>query len=193
MARKVFYSFHFKRDVWRAGQVRNSNAISDDDEYGVIDAAEWEKIEREGDAAIQRWINGQMKSTSVTVVLIGAETAERDWVKYEIEQSWKRGNALLGLRIHGMKNQDGKTDVAGPNPFENFVLSDGVRLSDFIRIYDWQRDDGRANLGDWVEEAYQQREDYEGATALTVEDASVLSAAVSKPAIITDPAKPWHA
>lgn len=193
MARKVFYSFHFKRDAWRAAQVRNSNALSDDNEYGVIDAAEWEKIERDGDAAIQRWINSQLKSTSVTVVLIGAETAEREWVDYEIEQSWKRGNALLGLRIHGMKNQDGKTDVAGPNPFEKFVLGDGARLSDFIRVYDWQRDDGRANLSDWVEEAYKQREGYEGVMALAVEDVSVSSAAISKPAVITDPAKPWLA
>ncbi|MGF9996732.1 TIR domain-containing protein [Bacillus safensis] len=25
MARKVFFSFHYERDAWRAGQVRNSN------------------------------------------------------------------------------------------------------------------------------------------------------------------------
>ena len=36
MARKVFYSFHFKRDAWRAAQVRNSNAIANEDEFGVI-------------------------------------------------------------------------------------------------------------------------------------------------------------
>ena len=78
MSRKVFYSFHYEHDAWRAAQVRNCNTIADEDEYGVIDGVEWEKIQRGGDAAIERWIEEQLRHTSVTVVLIGAETAERD-------------------------------------------------------------------------------------------------------------------
>ena len=50
MARKTFFSFHYEQDAWRAANVRNSGVLSDDDEYGFIDAADWEKIEREGDA-----------------------------------------------------------------------------------------------------------------------------------------------
>ena len=46
MARKVFYSFNYKRDSQRAAQVRNSHALADEDEYGVIDSVEWEKVER---------------------------------------------------------------------------------------------------------------------------------------------------
>ena len=160
MARKVFFSFHFKRDVWRAGQVRNSDLLADEDEYGVIDAAEWEKIEREGDAAIERWINEQLKNTSVTAVLIGAETAERDWIDYEIRQSWVRGNALLGIRIHNVKNQDSQTDTPGPNPFDNISFTDGARLSSVCKTYDWVSDNGRENLGKWVEEAFQTRTKY---------------------------------
>ena len=76
MSRKVFFSFHFKRDAWRAGQVRNCDLLADEDEYGVIDGVEWEKIERQGDPAIERWIEEQLKYTSVTVVLIGAETSD---------------------------------------------------------------------------------------------------------------------
>ena len=41
MARKTFFSFHYERDAWRASQVRNCNVIADEDEYGVIDAAEF--------------------------------------------------------------------------------------------------------------------------------------------------------
>lgn len=160
MARKVFFSFHFKRDAWRAGQVRNSDLLADEDEYGVIDAVEWEKIEREGDAAIERWINEQLTSTSVTVVLIGAETAERDWVDYEIRQSWKRGNALLGIRIHNVKNQDSQKDTPGINPLDNISFTDGKRLSSACKIYDWVSDNGRENLGKWVEEAFQERKMY---------------------------------
>ena len=38
------------------------------------------------------------------MVLIGAETANRPWVKYEIEQSIARKNGLLGIYIHRLKD-----------------------------------------------------------------------------------------
>jgi hypothetical protein len=160
MARKVFFSFHFKRDAWRAGQVRNSNLLAKEDEYGVIDAAEWEKIEKEGDGAIERWINGQLQNTSVTAVLIGAQTAERDWIGYEIKKSWERGNAIIGIRIHNVKNHDQETDVAGPNPFDLIKFTDGTTLSSVCKTYDWVTDNGRENLGKWVEESFQERSKY---------------------------------
>jgi MTH538 TIR-like domain (DUF1863) len=162
MSRKVFFSFHFKRDAWRAGQVRNCDLLADEDEYGVIDGVEWEKIERQGDAAIERWIEEQLKYTSVTVVLIGAETADRDWVDHEIRRSWERGNALVGLRVHKMKNDEGKTDLPGPNPLDAICLENGTPLSAVSKTYDWIDDDGRSNLGKWVEEAFQARQTYAG-------------------------------
>lgn len=158
MARKVFYSFHFKRDAWRAGQVRNSNLLADEDEYGVIDGSEWEKIEKEGDEAIKRWINDQLNYTSVTVVLIGAETAERDWVNYEIRQSWARGNGLLGVRIHNVKDQNSRADIPGFNPLDNIKLANRTPLSAICKTYDWVTDNGRDNLGKWVEEAFEDKE-----------------------------------
>ncbi len=39
MARRVFFSFHYERDVWRAGQVRNSWVTKDREEAGFWDAA----------------------------------------------------------------------------------------------------------------------------------------------------------
>lgn len=202
MARKVFYSFHYKRDAWRAAQVRNSNVIADEDEYGVIDSVDWETIERQGEAAIKRWINDQLKDTSVTVVLIGAETAERDWVDYEIRKSWERGNALVGVRIHAMKNQDRETDAPGANPFAAMKLADGTPLSSIVKLYDWVSDDGRGNLGDWVEEAYQAREAYDGGADLVKAEVAapfIRSAPVPEPevlpatapAVIRKPAEPW--
>jgi hypothetical protein len=176
MSRKVFFSFHFKRDAWRAGQVRNSDLLADADEYGVIDGVEWEKIERQGDAAIERWIEDQLKYTSVTVVLIGAETAERDWVDHEIRRSWERGSALVGMRIHNVKNQDGKTDAPGPNPLDSIYLKNGTRLSSVSKTYDWVNDDGRSNLGTWVEEAFHARKEYVGEEELRKTEASIASA-----------------
>jgi hypothetical protein len=160
MARKIFFSFHYERDAWRAAQVRNCDLIPNEDEYGIIDGVEWEQIERQGDAAIERWIEEQMQYTSVTVVLIGAQTAERPWVLHEIVESWNRGNAVVGLTIHNMKDQDKLQDTPGANPLALFTLPDGRLLSDVCKTYDWVGNDGRNNLGTWAEEAYQTRKSF---------------------------------
>jgi hypothetical protein len=160
MARKIFFSFHYERDAWRAGQVRNSNVVATEDEYGFVDAAEWESIKEKGDAAIKGWIADQLKNTSVTVVLIGAETADREWVRHEIEASWNRGNGILGVRIHNIKDQNKQTDTAGRNPFDGFKLPNGSLLSSVCKTYDWVLDDGRKNLGKWADEAAEIRAEY---------------------------------
>jgi hypothetical protein len=79
--------------------VRNVNAISRLEQTPFLDAAEWEKVKKNGDAAVQNWIDEQMKGTSVTVVPVGAETGNRPWVKYEVEQSIALGKGLLAIDI----------------------------------------------------------------------------------------------
>lgn len=160
MARKIFFSFHYERDAWRAGQVRNSNVVSSEDQYGFVDASDWESIKKKGDAAIERWIDDQLKNTSVTAVLIGAETADREWVRYEIAKSWNRGNGLVGVRIDGLKDQDQQTDARGRNPFGDFKLPNGTVLSSVCKVYDWNANDGRKNFGKWADEAAEIRAKY---------------------------------
>src|SRR5579871_4625363 len=153
MARKIFFSFHYERDAWRAGQVRNSNVVSAEDRTGFIDSADWESIKKKGDAAVENWIEEQLKNTSVTVVLIGAETATREWVQHEILTSWNRGNGIVGVRIHSIKDQEKNIDIAGRNPLDDFKLPDGKLLSSVCQTYDWLTDDGRKDFGTWAEEA----------------------------------------
>jgi hypothetical protein len=197
MSRKVFFSFHYQRDAWYAGQVRNCNLLVDEDEYGFIDSVEWEKVERQGDAAIERWINDQLKDTSVTVVLIGTETAERDWVDYEIRKSWQRGNGLVGVRVHQMKHSDRVADTPGPNPLDQVRFPDGTPLSSICKTYDWVDDDGRNNLGRWIEEAFQSRKAYHGEEKLMTGDPVPSSSrvtpatAAARPTIIRNPSPPW--
>lgn len=159
MARRTFFSFHYERDAWRAGQVRNCNMLPTSDQSGFIDCVDWESIKRQGDAAIKRWILAQMEGSSVSAILIGAETALRP-VRYEILESWNRGNGLVGIRIHNIKDQNRATDVAGANPLESFNLSNGEGISSVCRVYDWVMNDGRNNLGAWIEEAYRIRSRY---------------------------------
>lgn len=154
MFKKVFFSFHYEHDSWRAGQVRNSGITkSSVTDAGFIDAVEWESIQRSGESGIKRWINDQMSGTSVTVVLIGEQTASRPWVRYEIQQSVARGNALLGVQIHNLKDRYQKTDLPGNNPFELFTLNDGSKLARYIPIYNWSLDNGYLNFGNWVRQA----------------------------------------
>jgi hypothetical protein len=158
MARRVFFSFHYDRDIFRASQIRNSGVTKVNyEEAGFIDHASWESLKREGDDAIKRWINSQLDGASVTVVLIGAETFGRPWVGYEIQRSFAQGKGMLGIYIH--QQVDPRTQMAdsrGRNPFEHFYVTDSNprrHLSDIYPTYDWVDDDGYNNFGTWVEQA----------------------------------------
>lgn len=154
MARKAFFSFHYEKDAWRAGQVRNSNVTQP--VSGYIDKAKWEEVKKEGDAAIKNWIDDQLKGTSVTVVLIGNETASRKYVKYEIEKSIEKGNGLLGIYIHNVKNEKQETVSKGNNPLDNYnIVVNGVtrKASGYFKTYTWSATKGYNNLATWIEEA----------------------------------------
>jgi MTH538 TIR-like domain (DUF1863) len=156
MARRAFFSFHYERDVWRAGQIRNCWVTKDRESAGFWDAAAWEEVKKKGDAAIEKWIDGQLEGTSVTVVLIGAQTSDRKYVGYEIKQSYSRGNGLLGVYIHNMKDANGNADSKGSNPLSGWsVEKDGneVLLSEIYSSYDWVNDNGYGNIGAWIEAA----------------------------------------
>ncbi|WP_446788081.1 TIR domain-containing protein [Macellibacteroides fermentans] len=154
MGRRVFFSFHYERDAWRAAQVRNSGVTKND--AGFIDSVDWEEVKRKGDRAVKEWIDGQLKGTSVTVILIGNQTADRKYVQYEIKKSVEKGNGFLGIRIHDLEDKDKKTDLTGKNPLTQFYyMKDNkkVILSDIYRTYSWKRDSGYKNFGKWIEEA----------------------------------------
>jgi hypothetical protein len=167
MARRVFFSFHYKNDIWRVSQIRKSNITKDWEADKFLDAASWESIRRRGDSAVKDWIDRQLSGTGVTVVLIGAETAKRRYVRYEIEQSHKRGNGILGIYIHRLKNQHGESSLKGRNPFDSitteveesfFGFWNTKRTKQFSEIYptyDWVVDNGYQNINRWIEDAAQ--------------------------------------
>lgn len=157
MAKRVFFSYHFDQDAWRANQVRNSWITKSDREAaGFFDAADQEEVKRSSDDAIRRWIDSQLRNTSVTAVLIGQETASREYVQYEIERSFERGNALLGIRIHDVKDRQGRTSYRGDNPLYDYLVETGsghIRLSDIYPTYNWSWDDGQQNMPIWIDKA----------------------------------------
>lgn len=120
MARRVFFSFHYK-DVaeLRANVVRNSWLTKPDRQAaGFFDASIWEEAKKESALALKRLINGGVDGTSNTCVLVGSETYARPWVRYEIFKSLLRGNHLLAVHINSIKGKDQLTKPLGPNPFD---------------------------------------------------------------------------
>ena len=110
--------------------------------------------QEQGADAVKRWIATQLDGTSVTVVLIGSDTADRTWVQYEISESHNKGKGLLGIYIHKCKDLDGRTCSQGPNPFERVHYKGSDRsLAPEYPVYDWVNDDGYSNMGRWIEEA----------------------------------------
>ena len=153
--RRVFFSFHYDGDNWRAAQVRNIGALQSTE---PVSANAWEEVKRRGNAAIREWIDARIDRGSCVVVLVGRETADRKWVAYEIERAWGEGKGLVGIYIHNMLDRDGKQSRKGRNPFE--IDLDGVRLSDHVKVHDPRaKDSQRAyrhiaeSLHGWVEEA----------------------------------------
>jgi len=140
MARKVFFSFKYE-DVSRSMIVRNSWVTQGKTAAGFIDKADFEKVKKQGDSAIKRWIDGQLEGTSVTVILVGEKTCKSRWVKYEIEKSIERGNGLLGIDISKIKDFNSKTSE---------------RCGQIPKGYDfylWNKEKGYDNLGEWIEKA----------------------------------------
>jgi len=152
----VFYSFHYERDVNRVQLVRHINALEG---QPLLNAQEWEAVRRRGQQAIVDWIDKEMLYKRAVVVLIGQETASREWVIYEIEKAWKDKKPLVGVRIHGLSSF-GSADRPGANPFDKASGVSGIPVFDPTST-DWRGGiDTKAtyanlvnNLESWVAQA----------------------------------------
>jgi hypothetical protein len=116
MARRVFFSFHYQRDIWRINQIRSIPNIIGSAAAGFQDASMWEEAKKKNDSAVKAMIDSALDDTSVTVVFIGNQTANRKFINYEIERSIARGNGIVGMQIHHLEDHNGGVDSAGRTP-----------------------------------------------------------------------------
>ena len=133
MARRAFYSFHYKPDNSRAAQVRNMGMV---DGNNPVSDNDWETVKGGGATTIKNWIAGQMRGRSCTVVLVGSNTAGRKWINHEIIKSWNDKMGVAGIHIHGLRNLDDKYQPRAatrspPYPYG----SDGTKLSSIVKCY----------------------------------------------------------
>ncbi|WP_407505279.1 TIR domain-containing protein [Elizabethkingia miricola] len=153
MARKVFYSFHFDNDNWRAGQVRNIGAVEGDK---PVNGNKWEEVKFKNDISIKNWIDDNLKDKSCLIVLIGEKTSERKWVNYEINRAWELGKAVCGIYIDRLKDVNGNQCAKGKNPFSSHIP---VFETSYISS-EYAYDDIKNNISDLVEKAIKVRNQY---------------------------------
>jgi len=165
MARNVFFSFQYKPDHWRASQIRNIGIIEGNRPATDND---WESITNGGDKAIEKWINDQLSGRSCTIVLIGATTANRKWIDYEIKKTWDSGKGLVGIYIHNLLDSNGDKSNKGSNVFDGFTIgSDKVKMNSVVKAYNppytYSKDVYSyisENIAAWVDEAIKIRNDF---------------------------------
>ncbi|TCN28164.1 TIR-like protein DUF1863 [Kribbella orskensis] len=158
MAKSAFFSFYYQRDNWRVQQVMKMGAVEG---QPLLNSQDWETVEKQGPKAVENWIEKQMKYKSAVVVLVGAQTAKRPWVKYEITKAWNERRPLVGIRIHGLADVNSKTDFLGPNPFNEVGLQGGGTVGSYVTLHDPVGSNSQAvyasiknNIGSWVDNAY---------------------------------------
>jgi len=132
--KKVFFSFHFDKDVFRVQLIRNMGMIEGNH---PVNAQQWETIKKSPDS-VKRWIDSEMKKCDCVCVLIGEETASREWVKYEIMHACSIGKPLFGIYIHNLKDIKGNKSLKGKNPFSLFTYK-GESLANIIPVYNPDR------------------------------------------------------
>ena len=160
MAKSVFYSFHYKPDCWRVSQVKQMGVIEG---QPLLSSNDWEEVEKGGDKKIEEYIDREMAGKKCLVVLIGAKTAGRKWVNYEIKKAWKDGMGLIGVHIHNLANSQGEQSAKGSDPFASFTV-DKEPLTKWAKCKDssyssskYVYDDIAENLASWVDAAIKLR------------------------------------
>ena len=158
MARRIFYSFHYKPDCWRVSQVRNIGTIEANKPASDND---WETVTDGDDEKIKKWIADQMNGRSCTVLLIGKDTANRKWINHEIIKTWDDRKGILGVYIHNLKNSTGEQTKKGSNPFDYITIGGTThKLSSAVKVYDPPYSNSKDaynyianNLESWIDEA----------------------------------------
>lgn len=158
--RRVFFSFHYQPDNWRASQVRNIGKVEGNSPASDND---WETVTKGGDKAIKKWIDEQMHGRSCLVVLVGARTAGRKWIRYEIKKAWDAGKGVVGIYVNKLKDVYGNTAEKGNNPFGAFTVN-GVPMTRLVKCHTPSGSSSTAaykdiseNIEDWIEDAVESR------------------------------------
>lgn len=152
---RVFFSFDYTEDLWRASVVRNRWIDDPSLASGGFWDAGFDSSLPSGED-LERFVDAQIRMSDVTAVLIGARTANCAHVQYAIQRSAELGRGLVGIYVDQCKNRYGMHCARGANPFDRITATGVMGDESFeagVPVYDWVADDGFAHLPEWIGEA----------------------------------------
>ncbi|MEC3939763.1 TIR domain-containing protein, partial [Leclercia adecarboxylata] len=136
-------------------QIRNMGLLEGDE---PVSPNTWEQIKRT-EQGVKNWINQNLNGKSCLVVLIGSQTANRPWVKYEIQRAWEEGKAVVGVYIHRLNCPRHGYGIKGANPFDQITFKRNGQIIKPL-VYEPNSNDAytdiKNNLATWIEHAIKQ-------------------------------------
>jgi hypothetical protein len=124
MARRVFISYQHK-DRMRAKGFNllrwNKNVDLEFVGKHLLDP-----VDSNNESYISTKVQEQLKGTSVTVVLLGKETAQSTWVQWEIEQSLEKKNGILAIKL-----SDDVPNPGNESPVGKALIDAGAEILDW--------------------------------------------------------------
>jgi hypothetical protein len=147
--RHAFFSFQFD-DVMRVNNVRQAWKIKQPDAASIrsfYDSSLWENRQLEADESVKDIIGAGVRNTSAVCVLVGQDTWERRWVRYEIARAVIDKRGLLAVHLNNLNHHERRTpDLFGPNPLDYMAVvktQKNALSSPQYYLYEWTLHDGR--------------------------------------------------
>ncbi|WNY28320.1 hypothetical protein MmiEs2_05050 [Methanimicrococcus stummii] len=188
MPQKASICFDFK-DSERVGDIAANLNWFDSDfvSFGSFDSLNSFLKIAEKESVDPDEIRSLLNETDITVVFIGKHTFENAFCLQMIDESFRRENAFLAVYLNNAEDvvKTGR-EILGKNPLDLFYFEhkDGAttlnhgavvlpgklkrRISskdmkakiDFVKVYDYVKDNGAENLEKWIEEERQRKVDF---------------------------------
>ena len=126
VTRRVYFSFHYDNDKLRADLIKGAWDLPGEREGNlrIHDGSLEELAKKKSELAIKRAINGGMVGTSVCCVLVGDETWNRRWCRYEAFDALYNGKGLLAVHVKSLPSVPvplGLLSAPLANPFSNLA------------------------------------------------------------------------
>lgn len=123
--RRCFFIFDYEHDLEEVRRIAELDLVKAESAAGFTDTSQWSQAKARGVEEVKQQIDEALVGTTCSVVFIGPRTANLGYVQYAIERSLHRGNGLLGVHLHLLKNPMASSGERGPIPCERQVADQG--------------------------------------------------------------------
>lgn len=140
---RVFISYHYEKDFEIAKAITN---IIDNCEPNLYSVVKEERVKSEPEE-IKGWISNNIKNTKITILLISNRTLDREYVRYELEESSKNNNILLPVVV------DREEDNPNKKALKKMIaeIKKYTKEKNLCLKY-WYKDKGENNVLNWIGE-----------------------------------------